>query len=383
MHHLGNHLLRYRQERGLSQDALADKAGLSRGAYRNLEKGRAAPRAETLKSLARALDVPLRELLNPTESLRKVRFRSLKHLKSRGQVLADVGHWIREYVELERLIDEAPAQRFQSLLAQVGQWENSRPLALAALVREHFGLGEREPVHDICGLLETQGIKVYSVTIANDAFMGLSVAQDEGGPAVIVNTWERLPVETWIFSAAHELGHLLMHLSAYDVEQEQEDEQQEKEADAFASHFLMPEAVFRREWEDAAGLALVDRVLKVKRVFRVSWRMVLYRVAQSLPDERRNALWMRFNAEYKARHGRSLLKHDEPYAVARDSYQWGEGRPMGCEPEGMQRHDFQGDRLYRLVRKAVDEEIVSLSRAAEILRLPLAQMRELSMSWVV
>jgi len=49
----------------------------------------------------------------------------------------------------------------------------------------------------------------------------------------------------------------------------------------------------------------------------------------------------------------------------------------------MQKHDFQGDRLYRLVREAVEAEILSLSRAAEILQLPLAQMRELSMSWVV
>jgi len=29
--------------------------------------------------------------------------------------------------------------------------------------------------------------------------------------------WERLSVERWIFTAAHELGHLLLHLDAYDV----------------------------------------------------------------------------------------------------------------------------------------------------------------------
>lgn len=149
--------------------------------------------------------------------------------------------------------------------------------------------------------------------------MGLSVSVEDGGPAVIANTWERLPVETWIFSAAHELGHLLLHLSAYDVHEEQEDKVQEVEADEFASHFLMPEVVFRKEWEETAGLSLVDRVLKVKRVFRVSWRTVLFRVAQSYPEKDRFLVWQRFNQEYKRRKNRSLLKHDEPLVLTGSS----------------------------------------------------------------
>lgn len=55
---------------------------------------------------------------------------------------------------------------------------------------------------------------------------------------------------------------------------------------------------------------------------------------------------------------------------------------MGIEPEGMKPHDFQENRLSRLVRKAVEEDIISLSRASEIMQLPLEQMRELSASWV-
>lgn len=375
---LGPHLTRHRKARHLTQEQLAEKAGLSRGAYRELEKGRAQPRAESLKSLARALDVPLRDLLNPAPPLRKVRFRSLKRLNSRGHVLADVGRWLRDFTDLEQLTGDVPPPKLQALIERIGESRNPALPAVAELAREHFGLTDREPVHDLCGLLEAQGIKVYSVTVMSDAFMGLSVAGDEGGPAIIVNTWERLPVETWIFSAAHELGHLLLHLSAYDVDQEQEDENQEREADQFASYFLMPDGLFRKEWRETAGLPLVDRVLKVKRVFRVSWRMVLYRVAEGLPEERRPFVWQRFNLEYKARHkGQSLLKHEEPFAIPSDHYS------ARLEPEGMGKHDFQGDRLYRLVRKAVENEIITLSRAAEILRLSLEDMRELSLSWVI
>jgi len=82
---------------------------------------------------------------------------------------------------------------------------------------------------------------VYPLNLVSDSFFGLSVAEDDGGPAIIVNVWERISVKRRIFSAAHELGHLLLHLDAYNVEESAEDKVQEREADVFASHFLMPE----------------------------------------------------------------------------------------------------------------------------------------------
>jgi transcriptional regulator with XRE-family HTH domain len=239
-------LLRLRKERGFTQEELAETADISRGAYRNLEKGRAAPRTDTLKALSEALEVPLKELLAPVEALSNVRFRSLKRLKSRDQVLAEVTRWLRDFADLEKLTNESHNHSLKTLWQKITRKQSNIIPDIASMARQHFGLSDREPVHDICGLLESQSIKVYSIHIANDAFMGLSVSEDDGGPAVIVNTWDRLPVETWIFSAAHELGHLLLHLSAYDVTQEQEDEEQEKQANQFASYFLMPKRYFAR-----------------------------------------------------------------------------------------------------------------------------------------
>src|SRR5207245_1218913 len=120
------------------------------------------------------------------------------------------------------------------------------------------------------------GVKVCAMRIASDAFFGLSVAKSDGGPAIAVNVWDRISVERWIFTAAHELGHLLLHFSAYDVARTAEDKSEENEANQFASHFLMPDDVFRSEWDEARGHGLVDRVFKVKRIFHVSYRTVLY-----------------------------------------------------------------------------------------------------------
>lgn len=336
-----------------------------------------------MRALAKALHVRVPELLVEAPVLKRVRFRSLKRLKRREQVLIEVGQKLRDFVELETLLqvcDRTDFDRWRALAAEVRA--QGIP-AVAAAMRAHFGLTAHEPVHDICGLLEHQGIKVLSVNIATDAFLGLSVSEEDGGPAVVVNTWDRLPVEHWIFSAAHELAHLLLHLQAYQVQEELEDRDEEHEADTFASHFLMPDAVFRREWDDTVGLPLFDRVLKVKRVFRVSWRTVLYRLTEGMADQQqRKRLWIAFARAYQQRNSKVLLKMDEPDGVGADVYRaLSDLHKAGPEPAGMDRHDFQGDRLWRLVRQATMNQDITLARGAEILGIQLNDMRDLAESW--
>jgi len=381
---LSCNLQRLRLARGLSQDKLAQAAGISRIAYINIERRQSEPRADTLRALAKALQVRVPELLVEEPALKRVRFRSLKRLKRREQVLVEVGQKLRDFVELESQLNAAESKDFDALRALAARARRRGIPAVASAMRSHFGLTEHEPVHDICGLLEHQGIKVLSVNIATDAFLGLSVAEEDGGPAVVVNTWERLPVEHWIFSAAHELAHLLLHLQAYSVDEESEDKDEERDADTFASHFLMPDAVFRREWDSTVGLPLFDRVLKVKRVFRVSWRTVLYRLNEDFSDPiQRKRLWIHFSKAYQKRNSKVLLKMDEPEGVGIDSYRaLSDLHKAGPEPAGMDRHDFQSDRLWRLVRQAIMGGDITMARGAEILGIKLNDMRDLAESWV-
>lgn len=66
----------------------------------------------------------------------------------------------------------------------------------------------------------------------------------------MVNVWDRISVERWIFTGAHEFGHLLLHPDSYDVTETVENEAEEQEANVFASCFLMPRPVFEGEWRD-------------------------------------------------------------------------------------------------------------------------------------
>lgn len=70
----------------------------------------------------------------------------------------------------------------------------------------------------------------------------------------------------------------MLHAGDYDPRVTVEDREHEREADLFAAHFLMPMASFQKEWAQSSGLGLYDRVLKLKRIYRVSYLTVLYRL---------------------------------------------------------------------------------------------------------
>jgi len=372
---LGPNLARLRGQMGLSQAEVAEKAGISRQAYRSLEQGEAEPRVATLQALAVALRSPVEDLLRPVRELKHVRFRADKKMATRAQILSDVARWLDDYSELEAQLGEKARAKRRECKA------GSSPEDGARWARKEFKLKEGELIRDICGLLEDNGIKVYLPQVASEGFFGLSVGKGEGGPAVVVNTWDRISVERWIFSAAHELGHLLLHLNAYDVAQEEEDEKQEREADRFASEFLMPSDVFREEWEEARGRPLVERVFKLKQIFRVSYKTVLFRVAEDTKDKQ---IWTKFFSQYKQRTGSSLARTDEPGPL--NAAEFGPSpAPVAKgseEPERAKASAFMDDRLWRLVRQGVESGEITMSRGAEILRLSTREMRQVAGGWV-
>jgi Zn-dependent peptidase ImmA (M78 family)/DNA-binding XRE family transcriptional regulator len=376
---IGGNLKRIREAKGLTQSQMADLAGISRIAYRNIENGTSSPKVITLQNIAAGVDVKLQDLLTPVRTLEKVRFRASKKMNSRDNILAEVARWLDDFNDLEKMLN-LPKEKYKikPLVNRFSKMEmgaqRARDAAKAA--REKLGLDNDEPIRDIAGLLESAGIKVYPLVLVSDDFFGLSVAEDDGGPAVIVNTWERISVERWIFSAAHELGHLLLHFDAYDIAESQEDIEQENEANIFASYFLMPDEAFKSEWADAAGLPLVDRVFKLKRIFQVSYKTVLYRLSDSIPN-----VWGKFYAAYKAKTGKSLSKKDEPEALHSDKFHAPEVL-RSKEPDSLSSSYFIEDRLSRLVRQAIEAEEITLSRGAEILRRDLETMRDIVSSWV-
>jgi len=368
-------LRRLRAIRGMTQQKVAEAAGISRIAYRDIENGKTAdPRVTTLQKIAEALQVGLQDLLAEAPRLTHVRFRAASRLSARqraarDQLLVDIAFWLQDFNQLEDILGQKRPYAFAKSLDRLRACGASpdRAQQAAAMARELLQLGE-EPIRDMPGLLESAGVKVRTLASDIKNFFGLSVAEHDGGPAVIVNVRKDITVERRIFTAAHELGHLLLHPDAYDVDRVEENQDEEREADRFAGYFLMPERAFEKEWDEAYGQPIVLRVLHVKRIFRVSYKTVLRRLVDR--GDVGDHIWRWFAAEYRRQYGQSLGYKVEPSPLAEK-----------IEPSPLADPDFIEDRLHSLVRRAIDQGAISLSRGAEILGLSMEAMRERAASW--
>ena len=371
---IAENVARLRLDHRLTQAALAERVGMSRVTLGKIERGVVLPRAETLTALARGLGVPVRDLVIRVRPLRSVRFRARSTMYGRGQTLAEVSRWLADYAGLEA---ELRKRRDFQLNHLCNPQSEGDPTELAHAVREAVGLASNAPVLNICGLLEDQGVKVLLLDKKNESFFGLSVGDADGGPAVVVNVWERISVERWIFTAAHELGHILLHRPEFEPEKTEFPDETEREADAFASEFLMPESAFETEWNATRGYPLLWRVLAVKRSFRVSYKTVLRRLVETQRED--TQVWRAFQRQHRDRFGKTLKRQDEPEALQKSEFAWNWGR--AGEPAALTEHDFRRDRLSRLVRRAIEEGNISLSRGAEILGFPLEEMRGWARDW--
>jgi Zn-dependent peptidase ImmA (M78 family)/DNA-binding XRE family transcriptional regulator len=372
--------------KGLTQDEIAEKAGITRYAYQKIESGESIPRVSTLQEITKAMDIKLQDVFEPIEMPTAVRFRANKNMKTRDEIIWDSVSWLRRFNELEECVNEKKEYLFRELTEELKKFnQKERPKKAAVKTRRFLyekGIlkSENENIRDSCGLLESSGIKVYPKVIASDSFFGLSIGPRDGGPAIIVNVWERISVERWIFTASHELGHLLLHLDSYNINEFEEDRKQELEANTFAGYFLMPENVFKEEWKDTSGLPFHKRVLKIKRIFQVSFKTVLYRLDS---EGMGNDVWKRFYFEFSQIYGKSLGRSDEPNALSADNFLNSYPEALRAhEPENLSHMDFIPDRLARLVELGVKSGKISLSRSAEILNRSIEEMRIWAASWV-
>jgi Zn-dependent peptidase ImmA (M78 family)/DNA-binding XRE family transcriptional regulator len=372
--------------KGLTQDEVAEKAGITRYAYQKIESGESVPKVATLQEIIKVLGVKLQDVFEPIEIPTDVRFRASKTMKTRDEIIWDSISWLRRFNDLEECLNDKKEYIFAELTEAIKKINKSeRPKKAAVETRKILydkGIlnSENETIRDICGLMESSGIKVYPKIIASDSFFGLSIGSGDGGPATIVNVWERISVERWIFTAAHELGHLLLHLDSYNINEIKEDHNQELEANTFAGYFLMPEKVFREEWEETSGLPFHKRVIKIKRIFQVSFKTVLYRLdSEKIVSD----VWKRFYFEFRQVYGKSLGRADEPDALSADNFLNSFPEALRAhEPENLSHMDFIPDRLARLVKSAVQSGQISLSRSAEILSRSIEEMRIWAASWV-
>ncbi|MDP9359466.1 MAG: XRE family transcriptional regulator [Chloroflexota bacterium] len=245
-----------RHRRGLTKLELAERIGVDRRSATAYESGETLPSLETLERIEQELGFPRAfffeddvDELTPDA----VSFRSMSKMTAaqrymalaEGRLTLALSQWIERRFEL-------PLADLPNLSTEPS------PEEAALTLRQHWGLGE-QPVKNMIHLLESQGVRVFSLSVKSREVDAFSTWKD-ATPFVFLNTEKS--AEHSRFDAAHELGHLTMHRHAAPHGREAEDQ-----ANAFASAFLMPR---RSVLANAPKFAILPTLIELKKTWTVS-----------------------------------------------------------------------------------------------------------------
>jgi Zn-dependent peptidase ImmA (M78 family)/transcriptional regulator with XRE-family HTH domain len=260
-----------------SKKEVANELHVSPAAVGQYETGSSKPRPDLVPTLADFLNVPMGFFIagRPRGSLdaSMAHFRSLRSTRvaQRLKAVATVEQIWELAFALERRI-QLPWMNlpgFSGGEVHPGEALPKEPARAARALRKMWGLGNG-PIGHLVRHMESNGIVVVTPpadpdSITVDAFSTAHLPR----PVVVLTANRADDVYRHRFTAAHELGHLVLHGDVMPG-----DARQEREADAFAAEFLTPRAEVLPELPRRLDLS---RLAEIQRVWGVSVMSLIYR----------------------------------------------------------------------------------------------------------
>jgi Zn-dependent peptidase ImmA (M78 family)/transcriptional regulator with XRE-family HTH domain len=368
---IGRALAQARERSGLSQQAAAEAAGLSRVVLSYYETGARQPPLGVLVSLARLYATSLTGLLEgakepeATPRVPDVLFRAAPaelsdRAKAQARRFSDLAD---AYVELIEELDVAPPGRGTSPFPGVRPRASRRDAArLAREVRGFLGLG-LGPINDLFRLVD-EHVLVFRLALGSDlseAPSGFFYNHPRAGFCVVVNS--DMTLGRQVFTLAHELAHVFFHSQRLDVSISMPGASIERErfADLFAGEFLVPADALAGAideldpWEEISDPLVV---VHLQRHFGVSYGALLVRLRQE---------------RYVTEEQYQQLRLVSPSALAQTL-----GYPVNPADLGdyeLSPLDRFPDRMLRLVRAAIRQGRITLGDAAETLGVSVEDLR--------
>lgn len=311
------------------------------------ERNESIPSSGVLLALTKALGVSLTYLLDTQDiELKAVEFRTKANTtqKDRAQVETEVIEWVDRYLQVERMLelDSAEWQRPFPKLRRLESVEDAEQLA--EMVREEWRLG-LDPIPNMTELLEEKGLKVLITTLPSRVSGFTCMVQRAVGkadlPVIVVN--RAFSLERRRLTLAHELAHRLIDTDSLS------DKDEERASTVFASAFLMPRAHLEREVGNRRHALGYRELIELKRLYQVSGAALLMRLRQI----------------------GVITQAILIYAFQSIARNWRTQEPDELEPESERGRQEQPQRFERLCYRALAEGMISLSKAADLLRLPL------------
>lgn len=334
---IGKNIKYYRLLRNMSLQDLADQVGLNKMTISHYENEKREIKFDVCQKIAAALDISIAMLVSKYGndlSIQHGAFRKKARL-SNDKVELIYG---QEDRFLGRLFDVVSFLGDASLAPapNIVPTKAANTEDAGQHLRKLLGLPASGPIGNITDILENKGYIVCPINVLKDGFSGNS-GYVNGRPYIAVNT--HMPAERQRFTLIHELAHLVFSFS--------EDQNEERMVDEIAGAFLLPQEDIIRELGPKRHDIRGDLRI-IQREYNISMSSIVMRAHQAgIINQQTYTItmkWMSANG----------LRKDER---------------SGLIPE-------KTHLLEQLTLRAVAEEEIGISKAAEILEMSLPETRK-------
>lgn len=338
MNHFAERLRSARKIKGWSLQELADNLSVSitKQSLSKYESGEMKPGSEVLIALARALGVkPAFFMSEPKFNLPEVEFRKKNSLSDKkiNSVIEITKDLLERYLEVEGLLNIKP--NFSNPIKDfIIESEADVDKAAIKLIKSwHLGF---DPIPSVIEMLEENGVRVIEID-APDSFDGLSTKVGEV-PVVVIN--KNFTIERKRFTALHELGHLVLNISP--------DADKEKICHTFAGAMLLPDNCLNKMLGDKRNNIAFGELQSIKEQYGISAQAIMQRAYhKGIINET------------------SLQKFYR--TLGKNRKEDGLGSFRGIE---------KSYRFEHMVFRLAAEDIVSLSKAASLAGVKLAEFKD-------
>ncbi len=349
---IGTHIKLARKKAGYSLRGLAEALGgkVSAQAIGKYERGEMAPSSDVLLALSKVLGVTVAYLMNSQGiELTSVDFRTKASTtgKDRARVETEVIEWVERYLQIEEILEldgthwKKPFDQLEAI-SSIEEAED-----IANRVRDRWKLG-CDPIPNMTELLEEKGLKVLIVELPERVSGFTCLVKRRGDsadlPVIVVN--RKSSLERRRLTLAHELCHRLIE------PQYLSEKEEEYASNRFAGAFLMPRSHLEKEVGKHRNSLGYRELVSLKRIYRISGAALLVRL-RDIGIISSSVLTYMFQS------------------VART---WRTEEPEELEPNDKRGAYEQPRRFERLCYRALAEDLISLSKAAELLRYSIEKV---------
>lgn len=327
---------------GLSQDELVNRIeGLvSKNAISKYEKGEMMADGKVLIALANALSIKPDYFFRPfTVEIGNIEFRKKSKLsvKSVNAIKQKVTDNVERYLEVEQFLSIESG--FSNPLAahEIRDKKDVEKAVNKLLKAWKIGFNA---LPNVIELLEDKEIKVIEID-APDEFDGFSGWADGKYPIIVIN--KTYGVERKRLTALHELAHLLLNFP-----EGIEHNEMEKRCFQFGAAMLMPEETFRMELGNHRSHIPAAELILIKETYGISIQAIMQRAKD-----------LGIINDYTFLNFRKK--------ISKNRKEEGLGQYLGKE---------ESSRFKQLVFRAAAEEVISMSKAANLFNQKLAAFRK-------